>query len=95
MRTRQRLTARGPRGILAEIDALERMVEGGIDEELANEAQGLAKEEAKEVSEAIPESVSEDIKDENARANKNWPLSASESEALARRLVAMAKRLMT
>lgn len=88
--SRQRLTARNDAEIIAEIDALEKMVEAGMDEELVQDAQGTANEDAKVTGEPAV-----DVDGQNEKANDNWPMSASERHALATRLVAMAKRLMS
>lgn len=90
---RQRLTARtGEKGILAEIAKLERLAEG-MDSELEQEAQALADEEVDIAEESTGVSVEEDVGDQNEKANENWPMSASQRHALAKRLVAIAKSL--
>jgi len=76
---RTRITARGSRGILAEIKQLERILNADEDAELLDEAESVSGEE--------------DIEGQNDRAMNNWPMSASERQALARRLVSMARRL--
>jgi hypothetical protein len=92
--SRTRITARvDEAGILAEIGKLETMVEAGMDEQLVQEAQGLANEEVKIVEDAAAEPVSENV-EQNERAQDNWPMKASEREELATSLVVMAKRLM-
>lgn len=90
--TRDRLTARGSRDIIAEIEELEEDIEAEGDGELADEAQDAAEAEpdgAEEVGQS-----EEGGGGQNARAMKNWPMSASEKEVLARRLVGMARRLI-
>lgn len=102
MNGRDRLTARDSHGIVAEIDELERLIKADDDsdkpedaaeeaiEDAAEEAIGDAAEEVEEVG----QSEEKDGGGQNARAMKNWPMTASERCALARRLVAMARRLM-
>jgi hypothetical protein len=72
-------TAGKGRGILAEIEAVERMLKAVGDEEIADEAKELADAEEGIVSESTDDEVSipeEDILDENERAMKNWPIEA-------------------
>jgi len=65
-------------------------------EELLDEAQDIADEEVAIIEDGqdVPD-VEEDIVDQNERAQENWPLSASERHAVASRLVAIAKKLVT
>jgi hypothetical protein len=104
MNGRDRLTARDSRGIVAEIDELERLIRaddgsGEAEEAVEDAAEETAEGAAGEVVEEETEKVGQSEEDlggggQNARAMKNWPMKASEREALARRLVAMARRLM-
>jgi len=80
------------RDIIAEIEELEEDIEAEGDDDLADEAQDAAAEEP-EGAEEVGQSE-EGGDGQNARAMKNWPMSASEKEVLARRLVGMARRLI-
>ena len=92
--TRQRLTAAGgSREIIAEIEKLEKLIHADMDQELVSDAQALADEEVDIVEDSAEEPISEDVQ-QNERAMDNWPATASEREDFARRLVAMAKKLM-
>jgi hypothetical protein len=100
MNGRDRLTARDSRGIVAEIEDLERLIKAddGSDkpEEVVEDDVDVTEEVAEETADETEEvGQSEDLGGgQNARAMKNWPMTASEREVLARRLVAMARRLM-
>jgi hypothetical protein len=95
--SRERMTRRrsARRSVLAEIAELEREISAqDTDAELLSEAEAIADEEVDTVTERGETDVSEDIGDENARANDNWPMQAAEREDIARRLVALAKKLV-
>jgi len=79
MTSRRRRVAEEPRGILAEIKEVERLLAAVDDSDLESEAQGLANEEEQVVSESTPADVQvpdEDILDENDKAMDNWPVEA-------------------
>ena len=98
MNERSRLTARDSHGIIAEIDDLERLIKADDDSDKPEEvAQDVAEEVVEDAAEDVAEEVGQSEEGgggQNARAMKNWPMTASEREALAHRLVAMARRLM-
>jgi len=64
------------------------------DDKLRAEAQEIADAEADIVTERSGEDLSEDTLTQNARANANWPLTASEKKRVASRLLRIAKKLL-
>jgi hypothetical protein len=95
MRERMTSQARESADILAKIQALEQQISAAIgDAGITQEAEGIAKEEKGIVKESVPAADVKDYGDQNARANKNWPLTAQEKEMIASTLVKLAKALL-
>ena len=96
--SRERLTrkARSHQGveILAEIEELERHLNAADDAQIEGWADDIADEER----DIVKDSTGEEVKDEgdqNAKAEKNWPVSASEKQRIAGRLVSLVKALIS
>lgn len=77
----------------AEEEALKDEVVGQADEELLRETEEIGDEEADIAEESTGIPVDEE-QDQNERAEDNWPLSASERQKIAMRLVRLAKALV-
>jgi hypothetical protein len=72
------MTSKG-RSILAEIEAVERLLKADGDAEIKSEAVELADKESKVVEESTDKSIpveGEETLGQNAKANANWPLEA-------------------
>jgi len=96
---RTRMTQRSRKAtkdILADIDALERRMEAGIDEELSSWSDDIAKEERGIAQKSTGENTDAATGGQNGKANDNWPtnaaeLSRNERTALAAELTELAK----
>ena len=67
------------------------------DTELVVEEKAITVEDKKVVNESVPvgDVILKNVGDQNDKMQKNWPVSASEKMVIARRLVAIAKQLIT
>ena len=93
---RTRMTSHGrvaskAAAILASIEEMEKKLIADESAELLSDAKKIGDEEAEIAEESTGISVSE-VQDQNERANDNWPIEAR--EAVASRLVTLAKRIM-
>lgn len=95
--SRERLTntsrSRTSDTLLGEIERMERFISAADDAKIEDWADDLADEERK----VVTESQGGDVKDEgdqNAKAEKNWPISASEKQRIAKKLVGLARTLI-
>jgi len=79
--------------LLAHIDELEKSIEADDDAKIDGWADDLAKEEQGIAEESTGEKV-KDEGDQNAKAEKNWPVSAAEKKIVARRLVRLANKIL-
>ena len=96
--SRERITSRDAEvaGILEAVASLEKSMLATDDASLKSQADSQAKEDAKTVNESRPAGKA-DIKDQgdqNAKANKNWPVSDADKMKVASKLVALAKELL-
>jgi hypothetical protein len=96
--SRERITSReaDSTGILAAISGLEKSIEAADDTDLVKWADELAKEEKQVVNKSRPAGPAQlkDNGDQNAKANKNWPVSEADKLKVAKKLVALAKDLL-
>ena len=95
--SRDRMTGgnREAADVLAKIQALEKQINAAADDAgITQEAEAIAKEEKEVVKKNVPGVVLKDEGDQNAKANKNWPLTAQEKEVVASALVNIAKALL-
>jgi hypothetical protein len=88
MTRRRKPTAKS---VLAEIEELERQIEADQDAELEADAEAIADEDKDIAEESTGYSV-DDQGDQNEKSMDNWPV--DDREAVAARLVRMAKALM-
>ena len=88
---RNRITSRrNSSNIVAEITAMKKRL-ADMDSELLSDTRAIADEEVAIVEESTGLNVGE-VEDQNERAMDNWPIEAR--EAVARRLIGMAKNLL-
>lgn len=96
--SRSRITSREAEAseILRAVESLERFSAVVDDSGLASEANSTAKEDMKTVNESRPAGAADlkDQGDQNAKANKNWPVSEADKVKVARKLVTLAKELL-
>lgn len=96
--SRSRITSREAEAseILRAVESLERFSAVVDDSGLASEANSAAKEDMKTVNESRPAGAADlkDQGDQNAKANKNWPVSEADKVKVARKLVTLAKELL-
>ena len=95
--SRERMTSRTRESaeILAEIQAIEKQLIAADDAELTKEADEIAKKEKEIVQKSAPTAELKDNGDQNAKANKNWPLTEAEREKVASALVKLANELLS
>lgn len=94
MRERMTSKVRESADVLARIQALEQQILAADDASITQEAEGIAKKEKEIVQTSAAGAELKDYGDQNARANKNWPLTAQEREQVATTLVKLAKTLL-
>ena len=98
--SRERMTRRAGKTLLAEIQELEEELGADAAAEVVEEAGSEADEallgDAAEIADDEADAVGadEELPGQNERANANWPLSAAERAKVARKLVELAKKLM-
>ena len=88
--TERRVRNQTAKSVLAEIEALEAQI-AGMDEELEADADAIAEEE-KEIAEESTGYTVDVGEDQNEKSMENWPV--ADREAVAARLIKMAKALM-
>ena len=95
--SRERITSREAEGIFAAVAVLEKSITAAEGVDLASYAAQLAKEEKTVVNKSRPAgpAVLKDNGDQNAKANKNWPVSEADKVKVARKLVTLAQELMS
>ena len=94
MRDRMTGKVRESADVLAKIQALEKQLFAADDAEITQEAEEIAKKEKEIVQKSSPTAELKDYGDQNAKANKNWPLTDAERETVASELVKLAKTLL-
>lgn len=97
--SRERLTGQAIKAadaLEAQVAALEQSVVAVDDAQLPADAAAAAKEEKTVVSESVPAGKPElkDNGDQNAKANKNWPVSEADKQKVAAKLILLAKELL-
>lgn len=96
--SRERITSRDAEAteILKAVECLEKSMQASDDASLVSQADSAAKADAKTVNESRPAGAADlkDQGDQNAKANKNWPVSEADKVKVASKLVALAKELM-
>ena len=80
--------------VLAKIQALEKQLIACDDAEIAQHADEIAKEEKTIVQKSAPSVPLKDDGDQNAKANKNWPLTDAERQTVASTLIKLANTLL-
>lgn len=98
--SRDRITSREAEvaGILQAVESLEKAAKVAVDDAgLVSEADAAAKKDMKTVNESRPAGAADlkDQGDQNAKANKNWPVSEADKVKVARKLVTLAKELIS
>ena len=97
--SRDRMTSRDDTvvaGVLAAVEGLEKSVRAIDDAGLVSEADKAAKEDKTTVNESRPAGAADlkDQGDQNAKANKNWPVSEADKVKVAKKLVTLARELL-
>jgi hypothetical protein len=97
--SRERMTARmaaEAEDVIKAVEILEKSVKASDEFSLESQAQGQAKEDMKTVNESVPAGTAKlkDQGDQNAKSNKNWPVSEADKLKVAAKLIALAKDLM-
>lgn len=97
--SRERMTARSinaAEAFEAQIAVLEKSFVAMDDKDLEQKAEADAKDEKVVVSESVPVGKPElkDNGDQNAKANKNWPVSEADKYKVAAKMIALAKELL-
>jgi hypothetical protein len=96
---RERITSRelDASDILKAVDSLESTIKAVDDTGLVSEANADAKDDAKTVNESRPAGPAtlKDQGDQNAKANANWPVSEADRVKVAKKLVTLAKELLS
>jgi len=82
--------------ILKAVESLEIAAKENDDAGLVKEADAIAKEDKTVVNESAPVGKVEvkDQGDQNAKSNKNWPVSEADKVKVARKLVTLARELL-
>lgn len=94
MRDRMTSRTRESADILAKIQELERHLNAADDAEIVQKADEIAKKEKEIVQKSVPGAELKDVGDQNAKANKNWPMTAQEREQIASSLIKLANTLL-
>ena len=96
---RERITSRefDASDILKAVDSLESTIRAVDETDLVGEADADAKEDAKTVNESRPAGPAnlKDQGNQNAKANANWPVSEADKVKVAKKLVTLAKELLS
>lgn len=97
--SRDRITSRDvdAADIMKAVEGLEKSVRAIDDAGLVSEADKAAKAEKTTVNESVPAGKADlkDQGDQNAKANANWPVSEADKYKVARKLVTLAKELIS
>lgn len=97
--SRERMTSRerGASDLLQAVEVLERSVKAVDEKGLDSEADKAAKADKQTVNESRPAGPAnlKDQGDQNAKANKNWPVSEADKVKVAKRLVTLARELLS
>lgn len=96
--SRDRITSREADAaeILKAVEGLEKSVQAVDDAGLVSEANAASKTDMQKVNESVPAGKADlkDQGDQNAKANKNWPVSEADKVKVARKLVSLAQELL-
>jgi hypothetical protein len=97
--SRDRMTSRDKTAadeILVAVESLEKSVLAVDEKDLPGLADAAAKSEKTVVNESRPAGAADlkDNGDQNAKANKNWPVSEADKVKVAKRLVTLARELL-
>jgi len=97
--SRERMTSRErcASDLLRAVEVLERSVKAVDEKGLESEANKAAKDDKKTVNESRPAGPAnlKDQGDQNAKSNRNWPVSEADKVKVAKRLVTLARELIS
>ena len=98
--SRDRMTSRDMTAeteLVAAVEVLERSMKAIDDAGLVSEADAAAKTDMKTVNQSRPAGAADlkDQGDQNAKANKNWPVSEADKVKVAKKLVTLARELLS